>query len=189
MPQKQEGLKSLGVGAPNSKIGVLAKQSWCSRGWSLTKVQVGAWQLIVTIYILYLFYCIVYINKSIYSCCSSCVLNIYVLTGKTIVGKRNIDSPPLSISNKYHSQSYTRTIQMYMKFLFPIREYQYRRSYQLFLQYVKALLTFFIPFKSDIFLQQFLYRCSNLSLSFDKISVIPCTSQCSTKLSCCLWWR
>ena len=72
----------------------MTKQSWCSGGWSLTKVQVGAWQHIGTPYILYLFYCKYYINKIIYSCCSSCVLNINVLTSKTIVEKRNIDSPP-----------------------------------------------------------------------------------------------
>jgi len=76
--QELEGLKTLRVGAPNSKIVALAKQSWSSGGWSLTKVQVGAWQLIATIYILYLLYTKDYINKSINTCCSSCVLNISV---------------------------------------------------------------------------------------------------------------
>ena len=78
----------LGVGAPKSKVGVLKKQSWCSGGWSLTKVQVGAWQQIGTIYILYLFYCKDYINKIIYSCCSSCALNTNVLTGKITIEKK-----------------------------------------------------------------------------------------------------
>jgi len=50
-----KGLESLGVDAPKCRTIALAKESWCSRGWSLTKVQVGAWQLIATIYILYLF--------------------------------------------------------------------------------------------------------------------------------------
>ena len=35
--QELEGLKSLGVGAPKSKIGVLGKESWRSGGWSITK--------------------------------------------------------------------------------------------------------------------------------------------------------
>ena len=61
-----KGLESLGVGAPKCKTIALEKQSWCSGGWSLTKVQVGAWKLIATSYILYLFHCIVCVNKSIY---------------------------------------------------------------------------------------------------------------------------
>ena len=51
-------------------------------------------KLIVTIYILYLFYCKDYINKSIYSYCSFCVLNINVLTGKIIIGKEILIHPP-----------------------------------------------------------------------------------------------
>ena len=58
------------VGAPKCRTN--AKQSWCSRGWSLTEVQVGAWQLFTIrfILILYLFLCIVLsFNKSIkFSC-------------------------------------------------------------------------------------------------------------------------
>ena len=54
---KLKGLESLGVGDLKCRTIALEKQSWCSRGWSLTKFQVGAWQLIPTIYILYLFYC------------------------------------------------------------------------------------------------------------------------------------
>ena len=84
----------MGVGAPKSKIVALAKQSWSSRGWSLTKVQVGAWQSNATIYILYLFYCKDYINKSIDTCFSSSVLNINVLTGKIIVEKEMLIHPP-----------------------------------------------------------------------------------------------
>ena len=78
----------MGVGAPKSKVGTLRKQSWYSRGQSLTEVQVGAWQQIGTIYILYLFYCKDYVNKIIYSYCSSCVLNINFLTGKITIEKK-----------------------------------------------------------------------------------------------------
>jgi len=54
------------VDAPKCKT--TTKQSWCSGCWSLTKVQVGAWQLFTIrfILILYLFLCTVLsFNKSI----------------------------------------------------------------------------------------------------------------------------
>lgn len=63
------------------------------------KVQVGAWQQIGALYILYLIYCKGYINKSIYSCCSFCVLNINDLTGKNNNWKGTLIHPlPSSLS-------------------------------------------------------------------------------------------
>ena len=104
-PQNWIGLKSLGVGAP--KCRTTAKQSWCSGGWSLTEVQVGAWQLFTLRYILilYLFHCTVLsFNKSINS---SCWFLCYVYTytylymlleiTRTIKKIRNTDSPPPSV--------------------------------------------------------------------------------------------
>ena len=64
------------------------------------KVQASVWQHVGALYIFYLIYCKGYINISIYSYCSFCVLNINDLTGKNNNWKGIMIHPPLlSISN------------------------------------------------------------------------------------------
>ena len=69
--------------------------------------QSPSWSLATNCDILFIVFILLhsYINKSIYSCCSFCVLNIYDLTSKTIVRKRNIDSPPSQYFQHLHREA------------------------------------------------------------------------------------
>ena len=88
VPQNWQGWS---LGSPSR---CLENTGWSLGNWrSVSSSRVGA------LHILYLIYCKEEINKSIYSYCSFCVLNISDLTVKNNNWKETLIHPPLSISN------------------------------------------------------------------------------------------